>query len=567
LWVFYFPQALRWYVENYGGGEGLAEETTWQSKLEFLRQHPNQLKLCLQGLILTVCVPYLLCGLLEKIGFRVDWSDLLFGVLIGLIFSVMAGKIAGLGIGMAFYMAVGVGVGVVTGVAFGVDAGMAFGLDGGVTVGAARGVVVGVILGMGVGVVAGVVAGVATGVVAGIGAGAMVGVFLGVGIGMATGVAAGVMFGMAIWHPENWLIGVQLNLISIRNRSFLLPRITPIPLPLLTTRLKFWLRKDWQLGLENIDQLLRYSLQFIPVVNAINQALAEIPPEQMIYRISQLAENPYDWKIVKYASASLVKELKLRFFEGLGLGAFSFMRVLLESTRFPILLSVPTCLETPPRAIAAGFWHLHEQEPEKATAAFEKVQSFLYGEEMFLLAQTVTQFQTAISPDAIAEIQIPNFPPEPHLRPTTWEALKGLRRVVEDTQLILKATSRPARAFALARAIGQLREIRDNADALPQAERGLIINITQTWQEALESIATNVGDKSITKPIENPYVIGDPVEGDLFVGREDTMRKLEELWVMSSQLQSVVLYGHRRMGKTSILRNFANCSGSDIQVV
>ncbi|NER08377.1 MAG: AAA family ATPase, partial [Okeania sp. SIO3C4] len=42
---------------------------------------------------------------------------------------------------------------------------------------------------------------------------------------------------------------------------------------------------------------------------------------------------------------------------------------------------------------------------------------------------------------------------------------------------------------------------------------------------------------------------------------------LEELWVMSSQLQSVVLYGHRRMGKTSILRNFANCSGSDIQVV
>ncbi|NEP75630.1 MAG: ATP-binding protein [Okeania sp. SIO2G4] len=72
---------------------------------------------------------------------------------------------------------------------------------------------------------------------------------------------------------------------------------------------------------------------------------------------------------------------------------------------------------------------------------------------------------------------------------------------------------------------------------------------------------------STTKPIENPYVIGDPVEENLSVGREDIMRQLKELWVMNSQLKSVVLYSHRRMGKTSILRNVANCSGSDIQVV
>ncbi|WP_293154820.1 ATP-binding protein [Okeania sp. SIO2C9] len=72
---------------------------------------------------------------------------------------------------------------------------------------------------------------------------------------------------------------------------------------------------------------------------------------------------------------------------------------------------------------------------------------------------------------------------------------------------------------------------------------------------------------SITKPIENPYFIGDPVEGNLFLVREDIMRELKELWVMNSQLQSVVLFGHRRMGKTSILRNVANYSGSDIQVV
>ena len=31
-WVFYFPQALRWYVNTFGGGDDLAEQLTWQKK-------------------------------------------------------------------------------------------------------------------------------------------------------------------------------------------------------------------------------------------------------------------------------------------------------------------------------------------------------------------------------------------------------------------------------------------------------------------------------------------------------------------------------------------------------
>ncbi len=67
--------------------------------------------------------------------------------------------------------------------------------------------------------------------------------------------------------------------------------------------------------------------------------------------------------------------------------------------------------------------------------------------------------------------------------------------------------------------------------------------------------------------MENPYVIGDPVEDNLFFGREDIMRRLEQLWVTSSHKQSVVLYGSRRMGKTSLLRNITNFLGTDIQLV
>ena len=39
------------------------------------------------------------------------------------------------------------------------------------------------------------------------------------------------------------------------------------------------------------------------------------------------------------------------------------------------------------------------------------------------------------------------------------------------------------------------------------------------------------------------------------MGREDIMRHLDELWAGEGERSSVVLYGHRRMGKTSILQN------------
>ncbi|MEL6166694.1 MAG: ATP-binding protein [Cyanobacteria bacterium J06628_3] len=141
-----------------------------------------------------------------------------------------------------------------------------------------------------------------------------------------------------------------------------------------------------------------------------------------------------------------------------------------------------------------------------------------------------------------------------------------MHRVVEDTQTVKRSISRTTRAFALNQAQGELTKILNNPQALPQAERELIIDIAQTWQKALLQVAGEVGEATITKPVRNPYIIGDPVIGEKFVGREEVMRQLEELWVMGEQLQSVVIYGHRRMGKTSILRNAANSIGSGVKV-
>jgi len=485
-----------------------------------------------------------------------------------MVLGVAVGVAAGVEFGVAFGVEFGVAVGLVSGVTFGMVVGVVSGVTAGVAFGVAFAVAAGVAFGMIVGVVSGVTAGVAVGVVVGLVAGVLLSVVFsivlnlsgGVVLSLSGGVTAGVVVSLSILRPENWLLGLPLVLRSSWNGSWLLTHVTPLPLFSLSSRLTNWLRPDWETGLHNVNQLLAYTLQFYPVVKAVNQVLAETPPDQVIFRVIQLAEAPFDWKLVYFASASLNEALRSKAVDGFPFFPSSWRQ------RFQAGFVTDTRLDSSARAAAAGFWHLHEKEPAKAMEAFAVVRSLLYGEEMFTLAQTLTAFHDAKDSEEIATLQAPTFAKEPLLRPATWKAIASLRRVVEDVQLVQGSVSRSAKAFALARAQGELTKILNNADTLPQAEQGLILDIAKTWQDALLNVAGEVGEISITKPVTNPYVVGDPVEGNLFVGREDILRQLEELWVMSHQLQSVVLYGHRRMGKTSILLNAANCSGSGVKV-
>ncbi|MEL7408521.1 MAG: ATP-binding protein, partial [Cyanobacteria bacterium J06558_2] len=143
----------------------------------------------------------------------------------------------------------------------------------------------------------------------------------------------------------------------------------------------------------------------------------------------------------------------------------------------------------------------------------------------------------------------------------------SLRRVVEDIKLINHSASRNTKSLAYSRAIGELTEIIDHKSEIPEAEKELIVDIAEAWKSSLEKIGKDIGSVTITKPVGNPYIIGNPVTGSLFVGREDILRQLEELWITGNQLQSVVLYGHRRMGKTSILLNVAQATGAETKVI
>lgn len=334
-------------------------------------------------------------------------------------------------------------------------------------------------------------------------------------------------------RPEIWLFYL-INKKTINNKHLFFPHVTLIPVPGLSKQLVNWLQQDLKIGIHNINQLLAYTLQIIPVIQAINQFLIIIPEDQVIYQVSKLAENPYSWRFVIYsASASLLDTLN--FF--------------LPSTR--------TRMDLPYRAAAAGFWYLYRKDLDKSIESFTRVRFLLYGDELLILAKVLLILYNTRSINDINNCQLPNLNKNFCLRLNSWKSINSLYKIVEDVNLIKNSVSLSTRSLALNRALGKIKGILDQSETLPEAERGLIVDIAQNWQSALLGITEEVGKTSMTKKVINPYIIGDPVIGKQFIGREDIIKQLEELWVSTPQLQSVVLFGHRRMGKTSILRNIS----------
>ncbi|MEG3970602.1 ATP-binding protein [Microcoleus sp. T2B6] len=316
------------------------------------------------------------------------------------------------------------------------------------------------------------------------------------------------------------------------NLDLLFPRVTVLPNPYLTEQLTEWLRQDWETGIHNAYQIYTYTLQFIPVIQALKQVIAE-KPEQLVSRIAHLTAPPYQWEWVRLISDFMYTDF-IQF-------------------------------DPHARAFARGFLCLYERSPYHAMKAFETLRSLPYGDEMWNISLNMYYYDQAKKLNDIATLSI-DLPKKPWRRLNTWRALKSLYDIIRDIQIIQNSSSRSARAFALSHALGELKNLREQPDDVPQPEREIVRKIAWNWSKAILDVASEVGNVSITERVRNPYVVGDPVEGNLFVGREDILKQLKEVWILSHQLQSVVIYGHRRMGKTSILLNAAESLGSQVKV-
>lgn len=142
--------------------------------------------------------------------------------------------------------------------------------------------------------------------------------------------------------------------------------------------------------------------------------------------------------------------------------------------------------------------------------------------------------------------------------------LQALEPISSEIQIYNQSVSRASRLSALARANKLLQDTAQNIKMQKDIfDADNISQIIDQWQQIITQASGIEGHAIDDIPVSNPYVVGNPVTGELFVGREDILRQFEEFWGTSRHIQSIVLYGHRRMGKTSILRKLPERFGSD----
>ncbi|MBN2394624.1 MAG: AAA family ATPase [Anaerolineae bacterium] len=538
-WAFFFPQAIRWYVETFGLPEYRRKARTEVWNI----QRPDSLreKLVIQALLtLLVFTLGTVLGL-QTIGISINWTGVAIGAGIGVLYGLLV---------------ILNEVGVAGGVAFAIMAGLLSGVTGGVTFSFEDNgpiVVSGILLiiflafGVGNGAVIGVASGVAFGIIVNTTGAGLYGAIPALG-GLIT---FSVMGWIVLLRLLEWLLAWPL--MRLRDSPFPGTQMAWLPIPGYQRKIERWLENDWGVGVCNINQLLAYTMQFIPVVGAINVVLANSSRNLLLPRVSLLAEKPFDWKLLRSGSIKQHYELFGNIFGGI----FSFGKSW-DSEGYS---SADLRLDTHARAACAGFWYWHKKEAPKAADAFAVVKDIPHGLEIYGIAQAIVAGQKATAlPDLAVWDGVGRnvIPTDGELRPGTLRALRVLSEVAAEARTAHHAVAPLNRAAAIGRANAALTNLLETgADFCPEPEWPLIEEIAKKWRDIVSKAGGVIGEEVLRQPVLNPYegYSGLPVTGHTFVGRRAIMSQIERHWANPGAMPPLILYGHRRMGKSSILRN------------
>ncbi|UCH97628.1 MAG: ATP-binding protein, partial [Candidatus Aminicenantes bacterium] len=290
-----------------------------------------------------------------------------------------------------------------------------------------------------------------------------------------------------------------------------------------------------------------------------NAALARLPGDILLSRTAALTDKPFDWDLVRFGSASLNNQHRQSFLDGLFILPRGWKRR--WKSRFP----AEPRFDTPVRAACAGFWFWHIKETAKAVEAFSVVKELTHGLELYGIAQTISRAQKATDLQTIAdwehEMNWMNTLSHPALRPGTLETLRTLRASASEARVALHSQAPLNRSTAIGRAVADITRLLETGETTcPEPEWPIIKEIAEKWRDIFSKAGGVVGEDVLRQPVLNPYegYSGLPVTGSTFIGRADIMQRIENHWATTGQPAAIILYGHRRMGKTSILRSLAN---------
>ena len=144
--------------------------------------------------------------------------------------------------------------------------------------------------------------------------------------------------------------------------------------------------------------------------------------------------------------------------------------------------------------------------------------------------------------------------------------LRSFSRISQDIEAALHQESAYNQRLALSaiedRMDGLLRELTRSSERYAVRFRPVVTSWRQIVAERIKDVVKAVEQ---SQEIDSPYVIGVPLteRQEIFVGRADISARIEQL-LLDRRRPPLLLYGQRRMGKTSLLNNLGRLLPSTI---
>lgn len=596
-WAFFFPQAFRWYINKWENSHN--GSNTPNNPPKTLNRSSLQRRLGIQAMItLFTTVP---AGSLVLAGFGLtpSWEIMAASLIIATVFGGLMGKYFGIAFGVTSGVTFGLmcsllgtflGLGDIPG--FGPN----FGLNLGITLGASFGTAAASVSSIKSGVDPKILKGVCGGIIFVIAGSLFLAIiplissttkgitaeilssniqiigFFSIGIGAAFSVSLSRL-------PEFFFYttgSLFARFHTVSKHCSLHARVVFLRIPGLQKRLVCELEKDWQTGIHHVNRLLAYTMQFFPVINAVNKVLERSSAGTLPAKAAALANRPFDWNLIKFCSADIKKHLRKQ--AAIGLLLFLPYRIKKRITLEPIELRT----DTPARAACAGFWYWYRQKPDEAVQAFLHIRHLHHGQELYQIARAISQGLQAAGDvkknknriEGIADWELQTHWLEewegPELRTGTLRVLRELRKIAGNIRAASNAWSPLQRSQIIKRTRHNLtRIIKTTDNTYPQPEWSLIKKIAREWLQLISGSKWEITDEVLGRPVENPYegYSGRPVTGPTFTGRTNVMEQIEERWAYSNSFKPLVVYGHRRMGKTSVLKKLEQNTDSNMLLV
>ncbi len=135
--------------------------------------------------------------------------------------------------------------------------------------------------------------------------------------------------------------------------------------------------------------------------------------------------------------------------------------------------------------------------------------------------------------------------------------LNNFQRISEDTKAALKQTSNYNQRLVLKTICEKLEAQIQGLNRSDNKYAPRFQPIAKKWRDIISNyIEELVKETESRQEIDSPYIIGVPLtlEQQIFTGRDDIGTRIEQL-LLDRRRPPLLLYGQRRMGKTSLLNN------------